>query len=367
MIFPTQWREILERIDAVDPIKYSKDRNYLDGSVSYLSPYISRGVISTKFVLERLLKNGFDPFRIEKFVQELAWRDFWQLQWKSIGNIDLDVKNSQSKLRHQKISQALLNSTTGINAVDDHIDLLKKTGYMHNHMRMYTASIECNIGGAHWLQPAKWMYYHLLDGDWASNALSWQWVAGTNSNKKYLVNQENINHYSRTKQLGSFLDGTYEELATVECPPQLLELDSFKPEVINLKFKPLILNPEIPTLIYTTYNLDPNWRSNEKVNRVLLFDREQLELYPIAPNVIDFIISLAQNISDIQFYFGTYSDLKKEAKTKEFIFKEHPFSENWEGKMDERDWMFNVQNKLNSFFPFWKQGRKQLKSYVQDA
>jgi deoxyribodipyrimidine photo-lyase len=64
---------------------------------------------------------------------------------------------------------------------------------------MYIASLACNVAQSQWRIPAKWMYYHLLDADWASNALSWQWVAGTNSNKKYFANQNNINKYCFTK------------------------------------------------------------------------------------------------------------------------------------------------------------------------
>jgi len=71
-LFPTRMEDILERIDAIDPVTYAKTRNYIDGAVTHLSPYISRGVISTRFVLERVLSKGHDPKRIEKFIQELA-------------------------------------------------------------------------------------------------------------------------------------------------------------------------------------------------------------------------------------------------------------------------------------------------------
>ncbi|MEO5685193.1 MAG: FAD-binding domain-containing protein [Chitinophagaceae bacterium] len=68
----------------------------------------------------------------------------------------------------------IAGAKTGITAIDEQITLLYETGYMHNPVRMYLAGITCNIGKAHWLQPARWMYYHLLDGDLASNSLSWQ-------------------------------------------------------------------------------------------------------------------------------------------------------------------------------------------------
>ena len=72
---------IYDKIEAIEPVSYSKNRNYIDGAVSKLSPYISRGVISTKEILNSLLQRGFNPNKIEKFIQELAWRDYWQQIW----------------------------------------------------------------------------------------------------------------------------------------------------------------------------------------------------------------------------------------------------------------------------------------------
>ena len=84
-LFPTTFDEILQRIRGIDPVKYSSTRNYINGAVTYLSPYISRGVISTKFILSEVLKKGYKPAQIEKFIQELAWRDYWQQVWISKG------------------------------------------------------------------------------------------------------------------------------------------------------------------------------------------------------------------------------------------------------------------------------------------
>lgn len=78
MNFPTKYSEILERIQEIDPIKYGQTRNHLDGAVTYLSPYISRGVISTKMVLDSVLSKGYPIEEIESFVKELSWRDYFQ-------------------------------------------------------------------------------------------------------------------------------------------------------------------------------------------------------------------------------------------------------------------------------------------------
>ena len=183
--FPTEYNSILDRINKVHPVKYAKTRNFINGDVTYLSPYISRGIISSKQVLDAILAKGYKTYEIEKFIQELAWREYFQRVWQEIGNdIWADIKHPQPDYVHSKMLTAINNSTTGIEAIDDKINELYETGYMHNHIRMYIASITCNVGKAHWLQPATWLYYNLLDGDMASNNCSWQWTAGSFSSKK---------------------------------------------------------------------------------------------------------------------------------------------------------------------------------------
>ena len=80
--FPTDFDAIQKRVEAIRPKRYAKTRNFINGDVTYLSPYISRGVISTKYVLDFLKAEGYKKYEVEKFVQELAWRDYWQTLWK---------------------------------------------------------------------------------------------------------------------------------------------------------------------------------------------------------------------------------------------------------------------------------------------
>jgi deoxyribodipyrimidine photo-lyase len=75
--FVTDYAAIIERVQHINPVQYAKTRNYLNGAVTYLSPYISRGVISTKQIKDAVLAKGFKPYQIEKFLQELAWREYY--------------------------------------------------------------------------------------------------------------------------------------------------------------------------------------------------------------------------------------------------------------------------------------------------
>ena len=199
--FPTNYNSILERVHQINPMEYGKSRNFVDGAVTYLSPYISRGVISVKKVQDSVLEKGYPKASIEKFLHELAWREYFQRVWQAKGETLFgDLKQSQSDVMHQQMIKAIAKAKTGITTIDKLILEFYKTGYMHNHVRMYVASITCNIGKAHWSVPAQWLYYHLLDSDLASNTCSWQWVAGSFSSKKYYCNQENINRYTHSHQ-----------------------------------------------------------------------------------------------------------------------------------------------------------------------
>jgi len=162
----TSYKEILKKIDEINPIAYGKSRNFVNGAVTNLSPYIARGVIDTPTVLEHLVKKGYTFFQLQKFIQQLAWREYFQRVWQLKGDqIDLDIKNPQEARMHSSMPLNIEEGKTAIDAIDEAIMNLKSSGMMHNHLRMYTAFITCNLAGFYWLDPAKWMYYHLLDGD----------------------------------------------------------------------------------------------------------------------------------------------------------------------------------------------------------
>ena len=360
--FTVSYEKILNRISDIQPVKYASSRNYIDGAVTYLSPYISRGVISTKQVLEAVLSCGYKPDQIEKFIQELAWRDYWQQVWIAKGDaIDSDLKKPQERVSNQGISEAVVVAKTGISAIDSAINDFYKTGYLHNHVRMYIAAICCNMGQSHWQYPAKWMYYHLLDGDWASNTLSWQWVAGSNSNKKYVANQENINKYCHTKQNGTFLDVDYSEFATMDVPKELAITINEKYSTPLPKKLPIVVHESIPSYIYNFYNLNPLWDSEIQANRILLLEPSVFEKYPISQKSVDFMLALANNIEDIQVFVGEFHELTTQYNLSDIHFKEHPLNQQYKGTEVPRNWMFEVTGYFPSFFGFWKKCKKQLK------
>lgn len=357
MSFPTDYSSILDRIENVDPIRYSKTRNFIDGDVTYLSPYISRGVISVKQVKEAVLQKGYKPYQVEKFLQELAWREYFQRVWQAKGTaaIHQALKQEQVDVQHSQMISNVANAATGIEAIDEQISKLYETGYMHNHARMYTAAVVCNIGKAHWLQPGKWMYYHLLDGDLASNNCSWQWVAGSFSSKKYYCNQENINKYCNSTQRKTFLDKNYEELLEMNIPDALQETTALSLHTELPKADAIDIDPSKPVLIYNSYNLDPNWRIEEDVNRIFLLEPSHFANYPVSEKVLQFILDLSKNIEGIQLFVGEFKELLHVTGHAPIFTKEHPAFDHYTGTKDSRDWMFpQVTGYFNSFFSYWK-------------
>jgi deoxyribodipyrimidine photo-lyase len=361
MDFPTSYQQIIERIDHINPTQYSKTRNFINGAVTYLSPYISRGVISVKQVKDAVLQKKYKPYQIEKFLQELAWREYYQRVWQHVAdNIWRDIRQPQPDVLHYQMIEKVEHAATGIDAIDEQIKKLYSTGYMHNHVRMYTASLVCNMAKAHWLQPSKWMYYHLLDGDIASNNCSWQWVAAAFASKKYYFNQENVNKYTFSNQQHTFLDKSYQEIIEMPVPDTLKPTTDLSLQTKLPATKIPALDTNKPTLIYNSYNLDVMWRRDEDVNRILLLEPSHFEKYPVSEKVMQFIIDLSKNIEGIQLYTGEIDELAFDNRF--IISKEHPAFTYYPGIKDSRDWIFpEVTGYYNSFFSFWKKCEKFLK------
>lgn len=361
--FPSAYDAIVERVATIDPVRYAKSRNFIHGSVSYLSPYISRGVISLPMIKESVLKK-YSFFPSEKFIQELAWREYYQRVWQHLGDtLFTDIKQPQPNIANQQIPTAILNAQTGINGIDNAIQTLYQTGYMHNHARMYTSMLCCNMAASHWLQPAQWMYYHLLDGDLASNALSWQWVCGSFSSKKYYANQENINTYTNTQQQNTFLDHSYEAIAQQSIPNLLSETTTPALTTRLPNRAPVQLNTSLPLFLYNSYQLDPLWHKSEEGNRVLLLEPSHFAKYPVSEKVLNFIIELAlTNIPGIQVFCGELHDMKELNAFASIHYKEHPTTAHYTGIQEPREWMFpEVTGYFPSFFGFWKKCEKYLR------
>lgn len=127
--FDTDYDLILEKVQHINPFPYVKTRNFINGTVTYLSPYISKGVISIKQVLQALLNKGYKPYQIGKCLQELAWRKYYQRIWQE-KNILIwqDLKQPQPDTLHYQMINAIGNAARGIITIDQQIENLYATG-----------------------------------------------------------------------------------------------------------------------------------------------------------------------------------------------------------------------------------------------
>ena len=214
------------RVKAIHPSNYARTRNALDGAVTGLSPYFTHGLLNTREAAQEV--NARPPLSFDdKLVFELAWREFFQHVWSRAGlGGDAILANMHGTLPWtgvyaKEMPADIREGRTGVPAIDAAVRVLYATGYLHNHARMWLASYVVHVRKVSWRAGADWLYTHLLDGDLASNHLSWQWVAGTFSSKPYLFNAENVLRFAPARARaawaspGTVIDQSYEVLDTL--------------------------------------------------------------------------------------------------------------------------------------------------------
>lgn len=210
--FPPTRLAALERLSRFVPIAgrtYAARRNYDLGrgnhdGVSNLSPYLRARLLTESEVLDAVLRRH-SPGAAEKFVQEVFWRTYWKgwlemrpdvwMQYKTSIKGHLDAVQTQSGLRAQW--EAACMGQTDIDCFNEWARELVETGYLHNHARMWFASIWIFTLRLPWELGADFFLRHLLDGDPASNTLGWRWVAGIQTpGKTYLARTSNISKFT---------------------------------------------------------------------------------------------------------------------------------------------------------------------------
>jgi hypothetical protein len=187
---------------------YSKLRNFDLGpegrsNVSCLSPYITHGIISEKEIIKKSL-DKFSFAKNEKFIQEILWRTYWKGWLELRPNVWNDYLIELKKIREDfKDNKEYLNAIEGktnIECFNYWVNELKENNYLHNHTRMWFASIWIFTLELPWQLGAEFFMQHLYDGDAASNTLGWRWVAGIQTQgKHYLASEWNIKKFTNNR------------------------------------------------------------------------------------------------------------------------------------------------------------------------
>ena len=269
-------------------IEYSKLRNFdfgpdQRGNISCLSPYITHGVLSELEVMKlSLKKHSF--VKIEKFIQEVLWRVYWKgwLELRPSVWSDYIVKLESIREKYKDDPKYLeaIEGKTNIECFNEWVSELKSYNYLHNHTRMWFASIWIFTLDLPWQLGAEFFLKHLYDGDSASNTLGWRWVAGIQTQgKHYLASEWNIKKFTNNRFQNIKLNEN--------APPKLSEKtyaiikkDFINPDINNDKTLVIFEN----NLSYEMVDLEKN-----KFNKIILINNpNELRKIKLSDKVIKF-------------------------------------------------------------------------------
>ncbi len=187
---------------------YSRLRNFDFGpdkrdNVSCLSPYVTHGVLNEIEIIKKSLAK-FSFSKNEKFIQEVLWRTYWKGWLELRPNVWTDYLVSLNSIKEKFVdNKEYLNAiegNTNIECFNEWVKELKENNYLHNHTRMWFASIWIFTLDLPWQLGAEFFMQHLYDGDAASNTLGWRWVAGVQTQgKHYLASEWNIKKFTNNR------------------------------------------------------------------------------------------------------------------------------------------------------------------------
>jgi deoxyribodipyrimidine photo-lyase len=215
--------QALKQLEAFKPQRYTQ-RNYVSDAVSFLSPYMRHGMVTPKEVRDFLIERHGSPAQnkgLEEFLRQLTWREFFYLAYAYYDQTIWEgIEEPKVRTQFQapeELPEDIAAATTGLPCMDGMLETLFSTGYLHNHERLWLAAYVCHFRGISWLAGYRLFREYLLDGDIASNALSWQWVSSHFSQKPYIFNKENLNkytsgHWCRTCRVPCPFNESYESL-----------------------------------------------------------------------------------------------------------------------------------------------------------
>ena len=275
--------------------EYSRLRNFDFGpnkrsNTSCLSPYITHGVINEKEVIRKSL-DKFSFSKNEKFIQEVLWRTYWK-GWMELrsGVWDdylIDLKRIKEEFRDNGDYLNAIEGKTRIECFNEWVNELKTYNYLHNHTRMWFASIWIFTLELPWQLGAEFFMQHLYDGDAASNTLGWRWVAGIQTQgKHYLASEWNIKKFTNNR---------FENIKLNEnAPPKIndknytiLHKTFENPE--NIEEKDLLVFENNLGFEITDF-------ANQKLKKILLIsNKNENRTIKLSENVANFKVSLIEN------------------------------------------------------------------------
>lgn len=303
------WRggrhEALKRLNNLDMEAYKRNREFINGSVSKLSPYFRYGCITLKEAADNIY--GRFGKEAESFVHELARRDYWRRVWYSKGNdIFNNIEASKVPISDKPMPDYVRQMITGLPCMDAFVRDLIQDGYVHNHARKWFAAYIVHWLKVDWREAADWYESNLLDGDKASNHLSWQWVASTFSNKPYFFNKDVLARHTGEKHCAN---------CKVNCPfdanMEMLDAKLFPEKIIE----PLIprslarkstmtfsMNTAVAVFVHDEMLSATHPLLKNSMAKVFVFDDHIHGKWPIKR--IQFVADCLSELSNVEVWLG---------------------------------------------------------------
>ena len=300
MNFPTTRKNTLKKLDDFienNILGYTKLRNFDFGiqnrkNISCLSPYVSHGIISEKEIINKVLKKHLFN-KTEKFIQEVLWRIYWRgwlelrpMVWNDY-LIKLKVLNEEYKTNKNYLNA--IKGETNIQCFNDWVNELKETNYLHNHTRMWFASIWIFTLELPWELGAEFFLKHLYDGDSASNTLGWRWVAGIQTpGKHYVASEWNIKKFTNNR---------YEKIRLNESAVPIKNNKTYsisKKDFIN----PKIDDGKILLIFDNNLSFEFSDFRDKKFKKILIVNSNEDRQISLSDNIVKFKESLFQDQLD---------------------------------------------------------------------
>ena len=305
--------------------EYSKLRNFDFGpekrsNISCLSPYITHGIINEQEVIQKALSK-FSFSKNEKFIQEVLWRTYWkgwlELRPNVWADYLIELNQIKNEFKDNKDYIAAIEGKTKVDCFNEWVKELKENNYLHNHTRMWFASIWIFTLELPWQLGAEFFMQHLYDGDAASNTLGWRWVAGVQTQgKHYLASEWNIKKFTNNRFQNIKLNENAPPKVS-EKSYQIIKQDFDNPQNIeeknllifenNLSFEITDFKENNFKKIYLVSNKNENRaiKLSEKLVKFkshLIEDQEQrLKNQSIDCQIIDI-----SELTNIENYYGLY-------------------------------------------------------------
>ena len=305
--------------------EYSKLRNFDFGpekrsNISCLSPYITHGMINEKEVIQKALSK-FSFSKNEKFIQEVLWRTYWkgwlELRPNVWADYLIELNQIKNEFKDNKDYIAAIEGKTKVDCFNEWVKELKENNYLHNHTRMWFASIWIFTLELPWQLGAEFFMQHLYDGDAASNTLGWRWVAGVQTQgKHYLASEWNIKKFTNNRFQNIKLNENAPPKVS-EKSYQIIKQDFNNPQKIenknllifenNLSFEITDFKENNFKKIYLVSNKNEN-RAIKLSEKLVKFKSHLIEdqVQRLKNQSIDCQIIDISELTNIENYYGLY-------------------------------------------------------------